>query len=164
MADKLSVDDQINNIMEGIYSGNWGISRFSTWAEVDGLGLVIDNVIAHEVPRIRFLIKLAQGVPFSRELCQSLSEYNKRISFGAVNMYEEDGGTVTLRLFYNVMLPWIEDATPNSLGVAQSLLDIIGNLPPIARQISDEVLSTFGGEQPELDEGWDLGHLYTALP
>lgn len=150
-----SIDDQITRITAGLFSPNCGVSALSTWATVDGMGLVIANVLG-ENANVRFAVWLATDLPFSRELVEKVSSMNSQTQFGSITLYVGDD-SCTLLLTYDFMRPWLEEIPLNHLGVAQPLLDIIGNLPKLASAISDEITAELGGRRPNPSgDAWDV--------
>ena len=153
MADSISA--QIERIMEGMHPGRWSRSPFSTHANIDGLGFVIADVMG-DAPNLRFGVYLATDVPFSPKLVSTIQNLNTQVMFGAMSILIGDSTeSVGLMLYYDFMKPWFSEMSLNNLGVFQPLLDIIGNLPVIATQLSDRVIAEHGGKKPDLSDGWD---------
>lgn len=146
------VDEQIDAILEGLYPGKWGRS-LATYANVDGVGLAIGNVLGDR-DDIRFAVYIATGVPFSRELVDEISSLNTQVHFGALNIVGS-GDEVGLILYYDIMRSWLDATRDNDVGVAQPLLDIVGNLPRMGAELSERVTAAFGGKRPDLSEGWE---------
>lgn len=150
-----SIDEQINMIMEGLYEGHWRVTSLGTFAEVDGLGLAVSNILVSDGPALPFGVYVAKGVPFSRKLVEDLAEWSGDIPIGGLKIVG-GGDNVDILLSYTIMRPWLEVMELNHLGVTQALLDVIGNLPRIGADVAQRVFAAHGGTKPALEDGWEI--------